>query len=268
MKKYALTVEQLQAELFELNQQKTDVISRTTQGIVLITNATTSLENLVTQNGFRSQADEIHFFRHTKPPVYCLEIAYKVILKIESFRSTNSRKDVKSLIKNKLDFIKSHYTDFPEFTFYFNNSTNDKDRIYFLRSNRVQTDLFPLFHNESYSTGYDILASYSLAYKYLLDYYENAAQNTQLEPIESPVQWSHSKVALVELLYALKEIGAFNRGNIDMNFLSKHIGKQLNIDIKDPYKILGEIRERKSERCRFLKQLIQILEQKLDESDQ
>jgi hypothetical protein len=55
---------------------------------------------------------------------------------------------------------------------------------------------------------------------------------------KSPLQWSASKSALVELLYALHNTRSFNGGNIEFSEIIKFTEKSLNINLGNFYKTL------------------------------
>lgn len=267
MRHRSTTMDQLRLKLSELNLFTDEPIAEIEKAIHLIRLTTIIIEDDIGQNDFTSKEEEIHFFRHTKPPLYALHIAHSNILQIESMRSMYGKKDFKLYIKQKLDFIKAHYIDYPEFTSYYNRTSSHDDERYFLRENRIKVDCFPHLYNESNSTGYDVVAAYLLAYKLLIDHYYGSGQKLQPELRNSNFYWSADKVAVVELFSGLKAVAAVNGGDVDLKSLCALAGVALNVEIKDIYGKRSEIKDRKGERCRFLKQMIDALEKEFDESD-
>jgi hypothetical protein len=268
MIKYTTTFNELKNKLNQVNPAKTDLLQRTEKSIMLIKDATSELEFLIRENGFRSQQDEIHFFRHIKPEINSLGIAYTIIQIVESQRPTSSKEGFQKLIEQKLEFVRAHYVDFPEFISYYNSSSTIKDDIFFLRTNVTKQNMFPQPFDAKYSTGYDLIAAYALAYKFLANHFQQSTGNGSDDLPDPKMQWTKQKVAFGELLYALKNIKAINNGNTELSVMSRSLGKLLNIEIGDPYKTFNEIRSRKEDRLRFLKQMIFELEMKMDELDE
>lgn len=260
-----ISLDRLRQQLSELNFFNEDAITQIEKANLLIRKSIISIEAQIDQFDFASPDEEIHFFRHIKPQLYSLQIAFNKLLKIELLRPAYSKKEFKIILKQKLDFIKAHYIDFPEFTRYYNGTSTHDDTRYFLRSNRIELSCFPLLYDDRHSTGYDVVAAYMLAYKFLINHFEGNSPIIQSNSNNLKLSWSADKVAFVELFSGLKAIGAINEGNIGLKTLCVQLGQVLNIDVKDIYKKRGEIKERKGERFRFLRQMIDKLEKDFDE---
>jgi hypothetical protein len=81
------------------------------------------------------------------------------------------------------------------------------------------------------------------------------------------VQWTASKTALVELIYALQAEGVFNNGKADIKTIVSFFETLLNINLSECYRLFHQIKMRKIERTKFLDSLKWTLEKCLDESD-
>ncbi len=86
--------------------------------------------------------------------------------------------------------------------------------------------------------------------------------------LQSSINWTGSKVSLVELLYALQSAGSCNNGNIDLKQLAKHFECIFNIDLGNYYRVFQEMRIRKINRTTFLDHLKTRLVQRMDEADE
>ncbi len=266
MKHNSKKVIQLRQHLSELDLFGADAIKQIESAIQLIRSTTIEIEAEIDNNDFASPEEEIHFFRYIKPPLYSLQIAYRKILKIELQRSSHSKKEFKNFLKQKLDFVQAHYIDYPEFIRYYNGNQTHNDSRYFLRENRIELDCFPHFYDDSHSTGYDVVAAYMLAYKFLLDHYDQSDKKVQLETIQSNISWTGDKVAFVELLSGLHLMGSLNMGKNDLKSLCSALGQVLNIDVKNVYEKRIEIRQRKGERFKYIRQMLEFLERDFDEN--
>jgi hypothetical protein len=231
-----------------------------------IKSTTFSIEDEIDRSSFRTPEDEIYFFRHIKPPLYSMHIAFSKLRKIELQRPACSKKKFKVLVKQKLDFIEAHYIDYPEFTRYYNSNSTYDDERYFLRSNKIQLDCFPHLYNDKFSTGYDLIAAYLLAYQFLIDHFDQNDKKAQSDVNNSNISWTADKIAFVELISGLQIMGSVNLGKNDLKTLCSQLGQALNIEVKDIYGKRNEIKERKGDRFKFIRQMLEALEQEFDEN--
>ncbi len=267
MFQYSKPLNQLREELCLLDQKDLKFYHKLEKSIELITLAKIKLGEEVRKNGFRSVEDEIHFFKHIKPKLLSLLICRSTCLIVESVRCTYTKKDIKILIKKRLNFIHCHFTDFPEFVTYINSDSNKRDHFYFLRNSNSKPLIFTGPFDSDFSTGYDIIAAHVFAYKELIEYFEKSMSTNQNDQLLTNIQWTASKVALVELIYALHESGSVTLGKNDLIELGRSLSKVFNTDIPDMYRMFSEIRGRKKDKCRFLMQLIDVLHAKMEQMD-
>jgi len=86
---------------------------------------------------------------------------------------------------------------------------------------------------------------------------------------EKQVQkWTGSKVALIELIYALHAEGVFNNGTTDLKETAKFFEETFEIDLGQFHRTFFEMRARKSERTKFLNSLRDTLVRRMDEVDE
>lgn len=266
MKHINSNVLQLRQQLSELKLFGANSISQIENAIKLIQTATIAIEGEIDDNDFVSPEEEIYFFRHIKSPLYSLQIAYRKILKIELLRPSYSKKEFKAILKQKLDFIQGHYIDYPEFTRYYNSTSTDNDERYFLRSNKLEINYFSPFYDESNSTGYDYIAAYLLAYKHLSDHYDQSDKNDQIELNYSDSSWSSDKLDLVELISGLHIMSSLNGGKSDLKTVSTKLCRIFNVEVKDFYGKRREIKQRKGEKFKYLREMLDRLEDEFDEN--
>lgn len=269
MNQNAKKVDQLRQELSGLNFFGPDAIKQIETAIQLVRTTTFEIEAEIDKNDFESPEEEIFFFRHIKPPLYSRQIAFRKMLKLELQKSSLCKKEFKMYLKSKLDFIKAHFIDYPEFARYFSSNQSHNDSRYFLRANRIELDCFPHFYDDSHSTGYDVVAAYLLAYKFLMKHYDQCDKKTQNDTVPSKISWVGEKVAFVELvsgLHLMSSIKIDNIGKNDLKTLNSVLCKAFNLDVKDVYNKRIEIRQRKGERFKYLRQMIDEMERHFDEN--
>ena len=84
---------------------------------------------------------------------------------------------------------------------------------------------------------------------------------------DNPFRWTGTKVAAIELGYAIYAAGVLNNGNTDIKEIMTYIEASFKVDLGDYYRTYLTIRERKRDRTAFLNSLIEKLLRKMDEND-
>lgn len=127
-----------------------------------------------------------------------------------------------------------------------------------------------------FSTGYDYKIAKILCNEMLRIYL-----NKKMHSIEKHVtmnkdrallpfnnlKWTGSKVAAVELGYALESSKLINRGNADIKEIMLLIETCFNIDLGDYYRTYISIKQRKKDRTPFLQSLIDSLNKRMNDDD-
>lgn len=86
--------------------------------------------------------------------------------------------------------------------------------------------------------------------------------------IECKHQWTSSVVDLVELVYALNEVGCIECGDIPISDLVDYIGSVFGVEVKDCYGAYGDIKRRKqSSRTYFIDKMAKRLNERMDRDD-
>lgn len=193
---------------------------------------------------------------------------YSALVACEAKRFSFSTDEYNTFLRNKLDFVKAHYEDYSEFLAYYNSQAKHMDEFYFVRESLAKPVIVSAAFTNEHSTGYDVVAAHIIAFKELKGLFENPESDTENNSLTTNLQWTASKIALAELLYALKESESVNKGKIDLIELARVLGKIFNTDMDDIHRKFSEIRLRKKNRCRYLSELIHDLESKMDSLDE
>lgn len=82
------------------------------------------------------------------------------------------------------------------------------------------------------------------------------------------LNWTASKTALIELIYALHAQDVFENGNADIKLIAKSFESFCNIDLVDFYRTYLELKNRKLNRTKFLNTMHESLLKKMDEQDE
>ncbi|WP_430611749.1 RteC domain-containing protein [Flavobacterium sp. JP2137] len=236
-----------------------------------------SVKTFITEEGFKNDAEEIHFFRTIKPQILGKLIYYNKIYRIETSCPVSNGKMYYSYFSTQLANLKREYSEHvcnSDFYRYYRSGRTDRDHTYFKRGNINYLDglnsiVFEI--DSSFSTFYDYkvsrIISNELLYTYLL---------TKINPDETPdailqnsestkdVFWTDSKNALIELVYALYASGAISNGKIGIRKISLIFQILFRIPLGDLHHAFHRMKTRTGSRTAFLDQLKSSLEEYMD----
>ena len=238
-------------EIDALASGQSDLL-KTGQALRFIREIVGELKTFTVKYTFSDKQEEIRFFKEMKPVLLSQYYYYK---KMFSIRLYDSFRDRKSRINNYhtvLDKLQRYARKHQDFYQYCMSGETHFDVNYFTRSGKVPraVDL-----DEKFSTGYDNMLAKILAHELTKNFVLDALQKLQqdksgLETID--LSWTDSKVALVELVYALHAAGVFNHGKADVKQIVRSFETMFGIDLGSYAKAFSEIKIRKSGQTNFL----------------
>ncbi len=232
--------------------------------IDIVEAAIRSLRGYFDSHPFANIEGEIFFFKVIKPRFYSYRIFFHSAYSIESRRPVGSAKLVRAFLRRELYHLTYFFDTHREFYQYWRSGATHLDQLYFVRGQRA-TSLAPPHPpsdmDKEFSTGYDFQLATILANEMLRDYLLDEASKLRQKanpPFTSTASlsltWTAPLSALNELIYALKESGAVNNGNVKIGAIAKGLGILFNIDPGNVYRRELENRIRK-ERAPFLKKM-------------
>lgn len=235
------------------------------------------LRDYIRNNKFKDNTDEIHFFKNIKPNIHADFIFYNSQLKFEINKPNTTNSILKNYLKNELKKLESKKRKNLDFYRYYKQKNVFLDHIYFLRENK-QLEIFDteleIYLATDFYTSHDTLAAEVIAYDLLTNFYKQ--EISKLKNISSgkfdddntksktPLNWTASKIDLIELIYVLKVSGAINTGNINIKELVNIFSSLFNIEVSNHYKTYSEIKNRSTNRIKFLKKLVEDFQAKLE----
>lgn len=269
---------QLEEELMALNDEFPEILKRSEQSIKCITGYLSRIKQNVLDSGFTDLADEIIFFKHIKPQVFHWLIYFNKVLNIESAKPSVSSQFLKKYYRAELKKLRFFYNENKEFCQYYRKGLTHLDKIYFIRgqvpigflNDSVYFNADPLF-----STPKDYKVSCLLAYDKLANYLQDAIALTDLQPSRlsnkesrnlQSLNWTDTKIAMVELIYALHATGCLNNGKAGIKEIATFFSQALSIDLGDFYRNYLEIKNRNNH-TKFLDQLRENLQKKIQQQD-
>ena len=267
----------IEIEIKRIEQQPIVPLDKIKRIIDVIQTSLTLLKSTVATYRFKHPEEEIHFFKVWKPQISGLLIYYVRLYQIEKNRAGKSSSAQYKYLKMELENLKSVFLN-NSFYEYYHPGQTALDAQYFIRENydTLSDTLCGLLDRDSsFTTLHDSSVAEIIANNRLTEYLsaeiEILSENLHLKfisMVESRLlQWTDSKVALVEFIYALYASKCFNNGNTSLKDIAFCCETLFNIEIGDFYRIFLEIRNRKKSRTQFLDKLKDKIVKMMDELD-
>ena len=250
------------------------------QAIKAIIASLEQLKSFFKKHSFTSKSEEIEFFKDIKPQLASKLIFYNEIYNIEISKPSGSDKIIRKHYNKELSKLKIFFDENLEFYKYYRTGNTCLDKKYFLRRKhdiRMTLDSSYFQSDYDFTTSHDFKVAKIIANDNIQVYletnikkYQNGNQDNQHTVANhTGLRWTGSKVALVELLYALHTEGVLNNGNLSLKEIAKNIESAFNLDIGQFNRIYLEIRNRKTiEKTNFLNSLKENLIRRMEEADE
>jgi len=271
-KLYHETYLKLETAIQELEIESDCPIKRIEAVIQLVIQSLSDLKKFVLKNDFKNTEEEIHFFKYQKPIIVSKLIYYNAVYKIET-KKPYGEKQIKKFLNKELNKLKKFFDSNIDFYKYYRSGNSFLDENFFIRGKhdiRLWLDTFYFEADHRFSTSHDYKVAKILANDLIQVYLEDQLNNSSKKKLSdnSSLNWTASKTALTELIYALHAKGVFNNGNADIKLIAKTFESALNIDLGDFYHTFMELKARKMNRTKFLDILCEALIKKMDEQNE
>jgi hypothetical protein len=277
--KYNILLNKLNEQLNFIDLEIDDQIKKCEQAITIILKSIKELKKTSTKSNFKTETEEIQFFKEIKPQFTSKLVFYNRVYKIEMKKPNGGNKILKKYYNNELQILKNFFDSELEFYQYYRSGNIYLDYKYFLRGKfdiKLALDPYYFETDTTFATSHDFKVATILANDLIELYIENQlimlenkenSEKSQRKP-SVKLTWTGSKVALTELLYALHTEGVFNNGTSDLKDIAKYLEHAFEIDLGDYYRTFLELRMRKTSRTKFLSSLTDSLIKKMDEADE
>jgi len=265
----------------EISLESVHVIDESYRMIVFLQDLLSDMKKRVLDHHFTEENEEIEFFRIIKPQILGKLIYYNKVYRIETSCPVNSGKMYYKYFSCELQQLKNEYKEHicnSDFYRYYRSGRTDRDHDFFkLGKINLNTGLnsFIFEVDTQFSTYYDYKVSRIIADELLYNYLI-----LKINPVDKPdmvlqnaestkdIFWTESKNAMIELIYALHTEGVFNNGATGLKEIISFFESSFNIDLGQFNRVFLEIRNRKSERTKFLNTLKNKLIIRMDEADE
>lgn len=255
-----------------------DPIVRSESAINVIVNSIEKLKLIFEKEKSKSQEIEIDFFKSIKPKFTSKLIYYNAIYKIETKKPHGGERIIKKYLNNELEKLKRYFDNNLDFYKYYRTGSNYLDHKYFTRGKfdiKLTLDSFYFEADRTFSTSHDFKVAKIMAHDLIQVYLEDKLlmmenkepkEKSQVNP-KLKQTWTSSKVALIELLYALHTEGVFNNGTSDLKDIAEYFESIFNVNLGQYHRAFLEIRIRKSDQTKFLNTLKEKLIKRMENTD-
>ena len=270
---YTETLHKLETEINDLEIETDHSIQRIEAVIGIILKCLSEVKKYVLNRGFKNIGEEIHFFKYQKPTIVSKLIYYNAIYKIETKKPYGS-KPIKKYLNDELRKLKRYFDNNLEFYKYYRTNNSFIDDNLFVRGKydiKLSLDTFYFEADHSFSTSHDYKVAKIIANDLIQVYLEDQLHNTAYRDKSTDLpklNWTGSKTAMIELIYALYSQGVFDNGNADIKVIAKTFERTFNLDLGDFYHTFMELKSRKINSTKFLDSLRDALIRKMDEQDE
>lgn len=270
---YNETFYKLETAIKELQIEADYSIQRIEAVIPIIIQCLSEVKAYVLKNGFKNIDEEIHFFKNQKPVIISKLVYYNAIYKIETKKPYGGKEVMEAYLNKQLSKLKRFFDKNMAFYSYYRTDSDYLDHTYFVRGKHniklsLDTVYFETDHN--FSTSHDYKVAKIIANDLIRDYLEDQLNNIGNDgklPTLQKLNWTDSKTALAELIYAIQSQGVFNNGNIDIKAIVRVFERTFNVDLGDFYHTFLELKSRKKNRTKFLDSLKESVIRKMDKRD-
>ena len=263
----------LETAINELEIEADCSIQRIEAVIHLILECLSEVKERIFKKGFKNVDEEIRFFKYQKPTIVAKLIYYNAIYKIET-KKPYGAKPIRKYLNRELKKLKRFFDNNLDFYKYYRSNNSFLDESFFVRGKhdiKLWLDTYYFQSDQSFSTSHDykvakIIAN-DLIQVYIEDQLYNKFQKDKPKALKK-LKWTGSKVALIELIYALHYQDVFDKGNNDIREVAQYFESTFDIDLGNFYQTYLELRNRKMNRTKFLDALREELIKRMDEQDE
>lgn len=267
---------ELENQLVENETIEDNPIKKLEEAIESVVISLEKLKTFFKNYTLHNKQEEIEFFKEIKPQFTSKLIFYNDIYNIEINKPISDEKRIKKYYYKEIKKLKSFFTKNKEFYKYYRTKNTCLDKKYFLRKKydiKLTLESYYFQSDPVFSTSHDYLIAKLIANEkiivFLEDKLNNQTINTFKKNDKNVLKWTGSKVALVELVYALHNEKIINNGNISLNECIKAVETFFNTEIKQHNRIFLEIRNRKTiDKTNFINSLQVNLNNKINQLDE
>jgi hypothetical protein len=269
--KYDKWLSELQNEILLLDQAVTEPLARLRHTLPLISGILKDLKTEILANGFDNEQAEIHFFKHTKPNIYALQIYEADLFTLLMNRPAGTAEMIRGYYEQELRYVARPFRVNAFHYEYYRTGATILDSQYFTRDGKPSD--IPVLENIDPSPGFSTPLDYLFAKFIAAERMQetllgqlNSTLKTQ-RPKPGPVmRWTGEAINLVELAYGIWLTGQLNHGNATITDIIHWLEQHLAVNIGVAHKRWEQISARThSEPTKYLDRIRDALLQRIDQ---
>lgn len=275
MKNYASSLlADLERQLKSIHDRTENPIDYAEKAISTTIKTLEKLKSFFKTHRLSSKQEEIEFFKTIKPAFASKLIYYNEVYNIESTKPEYSNKYLKKHYSYHLNSLHKFNEKNKEFIKYFRTNNTVLDKMYFQRNQldiRLTVDSAYFLSDHAFATSHDHKVAQLFANEEIRKFLKEKLQTIKYKENkkENKLNWTGSKVALVELMYAINSTKVINHGNTSLNELAKSFEAFFDIELGQFNRIYAEIRNRKTiEKTSFINSLKDNLSSRIKNADE
>ncbi len=276
--KYKHIIDGFNDKLEDLDLNSNTSLKNINQGIHLCNDALYFLKCLIEKKKFASIEEEIHFFKKVKSIPLGYLVYFSEVRSCELLMPKVGNEIQLNFLEKKKRKINKFFNRNWDFVHYMEQDQTYLDVQYFTRENQV----FPLYSlpevcylDPSFFTSHDMLWARIKGLTDFISYLEKrikqinslSANVTLNGSSNNKLVWSASKTAMTELIYALHSSSVVNNGKADIKRIASTFETVFDVQLDNIYKTYTEIKARKGSRGRFLEELVQRFNARMEADD-
>lgn len=266
MKRIDLMVSQMESDLKGLGYSSLTATTNCEKALECVKQTLVKIRMYLMQNGFKSNEDEIQFFKIVRPTIaskisliafiieYMHTCAVSEQMKVDLINQTTTQFK-QLMVENKVHVINMK------------RDLGENDLRFFIRNRFTApvNNLGKIVLQDTEFLTYHSLLKEKILTQELIQNFLNTMSEKSRAPMTT-LTWTGSKAGLIELMYSLYYSQAVNHGNLDVKYLTRCFEQFFNVQLGNVYRAINEIKNR-NEPTIFLDKLKSVMENMIDEED-
>jgi len=271
-------LKQLEQDLEQQSFQIKDPLEKLAAHLNAIRQALDKLKSFLKDKPFKTDEEQIKFFKYTKPAFYQWQIYYTELYTIETGLPFGDAEKQVAFLDQELYYIERFFQQYAFIYQYYKLNADELDSLYFMRGGQVQSVLLPNVPdlNPEFSTSCDYLFSKFKAFENLKEWVserllylkKNPGMSYQPDSDTGEMNWTGDTINLAEIAIGIYHTIQVNKGSVSLAEIFKGLEAMFHVNIGIPSKRMAELRRRKRlGRTQYLDEMRDSIIRKLDKED-
>jgi hypothetical protein len=271
---YKNQLTELTAALLLANMKKREPLARFRDNIILVRQNLNELKALMHEHGFETKADEVYFFKYTKPQMVALQLYEVLNFNLIANSPAGTKEMIKAYYEEELLQVFRFFRQQSYHYQYYRLRADELDELFFIRG--AEPVMIPVLEEmesiANFSTTMDYAFAKYIAYERLQDDLLERLTNLYGEEKEDQaskktinLRWTGESINLVEIAYGLWLTGQLNEGNVTITDVIHWLEEKFQVKIGVAYRRWTEISNRTHSATKFLDRMRDAIQQRIND---